>query len=133
MKRKHEATLSQFERLKKAYQALEKEKEALELSNAIIEGEKKDFENKVSELEAQKSVTDRKAKELRSRVGDMEAQNSSLETQLKIANERQVYITPFQEKAFLIRRKIYQVQLKLVEEVYKIKQAETRLKEIFAL
>ena len=41
MKRKHEATLSEFERLQKAYQALELEKEALEILITIMEGEKK--------------------------------------------------------------------------------------------
>ena len=42
MKRKHEATLSEFERLQEAYQVLESEKDALVLSNSITEGEKKD-------------------------------------------------------------------------------------------
>ena len=39
-------------------------------------------------------------------------------------------ITLLQEHALLLRRKIYQVQLKLAEEVYKIKRAETILQEI---
>ena len=39
-------------------------------------------------------------------------------------------ITPLREHALLLRRKIYQVQLKLADEVYKIKQEETRLQEI---
>ena len=60
----------------------------------------------------------------------MEAQESSLENYLKTTNERQLDITPFREKSFLIRRKIYQVQLKLAKEVYNIKQVETRLQEI---
>ena len=59
MKRKHEATLSEFERLQEAYKVLESEKEALVLSNTINEGEKKDFENNILELEAQKDATDR--------------------------------------------------------------------------
>ena len=61
MKMKHEATLSEFERIQKSYQSLEREEEALELSTTIIDEEKKDLENKISELEAQKSATDRKA------------------------------------------------------------------------
>ena len=47
MKRKHEATLLEFERLQEAYQVLESEKEALVLSRTIIDGENKDLEDKV--------------------------------------------------------------------------------------
>ena len=50
MGRKHEETLSEFERLQNAYQDLEREKEELEISTTIIKGEK-DFENNISELE----------------------------------------------------------------------------------
>ena len=52
MKRKHEATLLEFERLQEAYKVLESEKEALVLSNTITEGENKDLESKILELEA---------------------------------------------------------------------------------
>ena len=48
LKRKHEATISKFERLQKAYQDLESEKDALMLSVTIIEGERKYFENEVA-------------------------------------------------------------------------------------
>ena len=41
MKRKHEATLLECERIQEAYDVLELEKEALVLSNTIIDGEKK--------------------------------------------------------------------------------------------
>ena len=123
----------QYERLQKEYQALELEKEALELSIMIMEGEKKEFENKILELEAQKSAASRQAGELRAQVEELEEHNRSLETQLKAANERHLDITPFQEQEFLIWWKIYQVQLKLVEEVYKIKQVESRLQEISAI
>ena len=71
------------------------------LSITIVEGEKKEFENKISRLEAQKSVTNRQAEELRDRVGDLETRNNSLETQLKTTNERQLDITPFREQALL--------------------------------
>ena len=64
MKRKHEATLSQFERFQKAYQVLESEKDSLVLSNNIAEGEKNDFRNQISQLEAQKATTDRQVEEL---------------------------------------------------------------------
>ena len=45
-------------------------------------------------------------------------------------NEKQPDITPFCGQACLMQRKIHQVQLKLAEEVYKIKKMEARLKEI---
>ena len=56
LKRKHDDTLLEFERLKKAYQALESDKDALVLLVTITEGEKKDLESKVLELETQKSA-----------------------------------------------------------------------------
>ena len=65
LKRKHEATLSEFERLQKAYQYLELEKDALEASVTIMEGEKKDFKDNILELEAHKSAANRKMRELR--------------------------------------------------------------------
>ena len=39
-------------------------------------------------------------------------------------------IEPLREHAFLLRGNIYQVQVKLAEEVYRIKQVESRLQEI---
>ena len=47
LKRKNEETFSEFERLQKAYQYLELEKDALELSIIIMEGEKKYLEDKI--------------------------------------------------------------------------------------
>ena len=73
MKRKHEATLSEFERLQEAYQVLELEKEALILSNTIIDGEKKDLEGNILGLEAQRDATDKQAEELKAQVVDLEA------------------------------------------------------------
>ena len=133
MKRKHDATLSYLERLQEAYQGLEEEKEALVLFNTIINGEKKDLEGEISRLETQKAAADKQVEELKARIAELDAQNSSLEIHLKTKNERKIYITPLQEHALLLRRKIYQVQLKLVEEVYNIKQAETRLQEILVI
>ena len=88
MKRKHEATRSEFVRLQEAYQVLESEKEDLVLSNTINDGEKKDLENKISELEAQKAATSKQGEELNAWVVELEAQNNSLEIQLKEVNER---------------------------------------------
>ena len=39
-------------------------------------------------------------------------------------------ITPLQEHALLLKIKVYQVQVKLADEVYNIKQAESILQEI---
>ena len=77
------------------YQALDSEKEALELSTTIMEGEKKNVENNISELEAHKYAPSRQEEELRAWVGELEARNNSLEIQLKVANEWQLDITPF--------------------------------------
>ena len=55
------------------------EKEALVLSNTIIDGEKKDLENKISELEVQKVATNKQAKELKAQVAELEVWNISLE------------------------------------------------------
>ena len=53
-----------------------------------------------------------------------------METLYKEANEQKMDITPLREHTFLLKRKIYQVQLKLTEEFYTVKQAEIRLQEI---
>ena len=45
-------------------------------------------------------------------------------------NEKQLDLTPFCSQACLLQREINQVQLKLVEEMYTIKQIRARLKEI---
>ena len=63
-------------------------------------------------------------------MAELEEHNSCLETQLKETNERKFNISPLQDYALLIMRKIYQVQLNLANEVYKIKQEETILQEI---
>ena len=42
-------------------------------------------------------------------------------------------ITPLHEHALMLKNKIYQAQLKVTEEVYKIKQEKSRLQEISAI
>ena len=66
---------------------LESDKDALKLSVAITEGEKRDIERKVSELEEQKVTADKRAEEI-------EIQNNSLVEQLKVAKEKKFDITP---------------------------------------
>ena len=51
LKRKHEDSLSQLDKLREACQISESDKDSLVLSINIIEGEKKDIEKHVSELE----------------------------------------------------------------------------------
>ena len=53
-----------------------------------------------------------------------------MESSFKVENEWKMDITLLREHAHLLRRKIYQVQLKLAEEVYKIKKADIILEEI---
>ena len=103
---------------------MEEKRDAFVLSNTIINGEKKDLEGKMSKMETKRATTDTQAEELRARVAELEAQNSSLETLFKAANEQKMDIMSLREHALLIRRKIYQVQLKLAKEVYQIKQAK---------
>ena len=94
MKRKHEATLSYLERLQEAYQILEEGKEALALSNTIIDGEKKDLESNIAGLETQTILANKEVEDLKAPVTKLEAQNSSLEVLFKAGNEKKMDITP---------------------------------------
>ena len=49
-KRKYDATLSDLEKLQQDYQILEEEKDALKLSNTILDGEKKYLERNMEEM-----------------------------------------------------------------------------------
>ena len=46
------------------------------------------MQNRVSELEVHKAEANKKEEELKAQVVELEEQNSSLETRLKVANER---------------------------------------------
>ena len=81
-------------------------------------------------MEVLKSIADQRAEEHRVRIIELEAHNSSLEVLLKAANARTVDIAPLREHALILRRKIYQVQVKLAEEAVQVKQAKDRLQEI---
>ena len=63
LKRKHDDTLIELERLKEAYQILQSDKDALILLANITEGEKRDLEGKVLELEKQIDTTDKRIKD----------------------------------------------------------------------
>ena len=81
-------------------------------------------------MEVLKSNVDQWAEEHRVQITELEAQNSFLEFLLKEANERKVDIAPLREHARLLRRKIYQAQVKLAEKSFWIKQAEDWLQGI---
>ena len=91
------------------YQTLELEKDALEVQVTIMEGEKRDFEDKIATLELQKSTAIRQVEELRAQVEELVAQRGSFEAQLKIKNERKPDITPFHDQSCIIQRTIHQL------------------------
>ena len=80
-----------------------------------LDRENQKLESKIAEMEVQKSIVDQQAEEHRVRITKLEAQNSSLEVLLKETSERKIDIAPLREHALLLRRKIYQVQVKLAE------------------
>ena len=95
LKRKYDDTLSEFERLREACQAIELDNDALILLSEITKGEKRDLESKVSDLETQKKVANQRPKEL-------ETQNNLLDKKLKVANEKHANVTPFHIQACLL-------------------------------
>ena len=79
------------------------------------------------EMEVHKYIVDQQIEKYKVWIMKLEAQNSSLEVLLKEANEWKVDIEPLRDHALLLRGKIYEVQVKLDEEVFKIKKVEDRL------
>ena len=75
-------------------------------------------------MEAPKSIVDQQTEHYKAWITELEAKNSSLKVLLKATNERNMGIAPLRENALLFRGKIYQVRVKLTEEVFKIKQVE---------
>ena len=69
-------------------------------------------------MEMQKSATNQQEEEHRVRISELEAHKSSLEVILKESNVRKIDIKLLREHALLLRRKIYQVQVKLTEEAF---------------
>ena len=84
-------------------------------------------------MEGQKSTADQQTEQYNIRIMELEAQNSSLEVLLKESNEQKMDITPLREHSLLLWGKIYQVQVKLIEKVFKIKQVEARMQEILVI
>ena len=89
--------------------------------------EKWELKNKIIEIEAQKSTADQRAKQYEYQAAGLEAHKSSLEVLLKVENEQRTYITPLTKHALFIKNKIYQMQVQITREVFKVKQIEDRL------
>ena len=85
---------------------MEIEKDSLEVQVMILEGETKDSESKISELESIEFATHQQMGELRNQEEELVTQKGSLESQLKVENERQIDVTPFCAQACTIRRNI---------------------------
>ena len=51
---------------------------------------------------------------------------------LKAKNEQKTDITPLIKHALFLRSKIYQMQVQIARDVFKVKQVEDRLQEISA-
>ena len=49
---------------------------------------------------------------------------------MKVANEQKTDLTPLTKHTLMLRGKIYQMQVQIVEEVLKVKQVEAQLEEI---
>ena len=88
---------------------MQSDKYALIISATITKGEKKDSEDKVANIRTR---------------------NHLLVEQLKVENEKQQDIAPFRNQASSLQKEVNQILLRLVGEMYMIKQIEARLKEI---
>ena len=131
-KRKYEDTLSDYEKLQQEYQIVEEERDTLKLSNMNLSKEKGELENKIAEMETQKSTADQWVEQDEAKVAGLEYQKSSLEVLLKVENQKRIHITPLTKHALFLRNKIYQIQVQIMREVFKVKQVEDRLQEISA-
>ena len=78
VKRKYDATPSDLEKIQHDYQILEEERDALKLSNTILDGEKKDLESKMVEIEIQRMVANKQVEESKGRIVEIEAHYISL-------------------------------------------------------
>ena len=51
----------------------------------------------------------------------MEAHKSSLEVLLKVENEQRIDIEPLMKHALMLRKEIYQMQLQIADEMFKVR------------
>ena len=94
--------------------------------------EKGELEKKIAEMETHKSMVDQRAEQYEAQVVGLEAEKISLEVLLKVENEQNVDITPLTKHGIFLRSNIYQMQVHIVREFYKVKQVQDRLQEISA-
>ena len=83
-------------------------------------------------MEAQRSTANQRAEQYEFQAVGLEAQKISLEVFLKAANEHRTDIAPLTKNALFLKNKIYQIQVQIRREVFKVKQIEDRLQEISA-
>ena len=82
------------------------------------------------ELEVQRTTTEGKAKLYETQIVALEDQKNSLEVSLKIAMEQEADVEPLKKHALMLKNKIHQMQIHMVEERFKVQQIEIRLEEI---
>ena len=78
------------------------------------------MKNKIAEIEAQKYTADQREKQYEYQAVRLEAHKSSLEVLLKVENEQRKDITPLIKHSLFLRNKIYQMQVQIAGEVFKV-------------
>ena len=78
---------------------METDKEAMNVQLVIMEGERNDFEARISQLEPRESVKSQQVEELKTQVEELVKQKESPENKLKIANKKKQDITLFCDQA----------------------------------
>ena len=102
----------------------------MKLANMNLDREKQELESKKAEMEAQKATTEQQVEQYEVQIAGLEARNSSFEVLLKAQNDQKTDLEPLTKHALLLRGGIYQMQVQIAEEVFKIRQVEARLQEI---
>ena len=83
--------------------------------------EKGRLENKVTELEVQRTIVEGKSKLYETQIVALEDQKNSLEDSLKTwAMEQEADVEPLKKHALMLKNKIHQMQLQMVEERFKV-------------
>ena len=61
---------------------------------------------------------------------ELEAQNNLLIEKLQEAKKKQIYITPFENQASVVKKGINHILLRVVGEMYRIRQIKVRVKDL---
>ena len=78
------------------------------------------MEGKVTELEEQNTTAEGKAKLYETQIVALEDQKNSLAASLKSPMEKKVDIQPLNKHALMLKKKIHQMQLHIVEERFEV-------------